>query len=159
MEDVFSVPFILSCHEMFIHLNRIAWVSGVSRGKGERWKRKRDPSKISSPLTLRKALILRLEQNGVFCDCFASFQLAKTFILKLKCSAFIRNTSFTDSWKGRLKNWVFVLSVRILVPSGYWATYCTDRKRRLLLVTVRPGSSRCKHRISHVPNLIQVLNA
>ena len=66
------------------------------------------------------------EQNGVFCDCLASFQLAKTFILKLKCSAFIRNTSFTDSWKGRLKNWVFVLSVRILVPSGYWATYCTQ---------------------------------
>ena len=49
---------------------------------------------------------------------------AKTFILKLKCSAFIRNTSFTKNWKGRLKNWVFVSSVRILVPSGYWATYC-----------------------------------
>ena len=64
------------------------------------------------------------EQNGVFCDCFASFQLAKNFILKLKCSAFIRNTSFTDNWKGRLKNWVFVVSVRILVPLGYWATYC-----------------------------------
>ena len=45
-------------------------------------------------------------------------------MLKLKCSAFIRNTSFTENWKGRLKNWVFVLSVRILVPSGYWATYC-----------------------------------
>ena len=39
-------------------------------------------------------------------------------MLKLKCSAFIRNTSFTENWKGRLKNWVFVLSVRILVPSG-----------------------------------------
>ena len=26
--------------------------------------------------------------------------------------------------KRRLKKWVFVLSVRILVPSGYWATYC-----------------------------------
>ena len=67
------------------------------------------------------------EQNIVFCDCFASFQLTKTFILKLKCSAFIRNTSFTDCWKGRLKNWVFVLSVRILVPSGYWATYCNGK--------------------------------
>lgn len=64
------------------------------------------------------------EQNGAFCDCFASFQIAKTFILKLKCSAFIRNTSFTENWKRRLKNWVFVSSVRILVPSGYWATYC-----------------------------------
>ena len=39
---------------------------------------------------------------------------------------FIRNTSFTDSWKGRLKNCVFALSVRILVRSGYWATYCTN---------------------------------
>ena len=34
--------------------------------------------------------------------------------LKLKCSAFIQNTSFTGNWKGRLKKWVFVLSVRIL---------------------------------------------
>ena len=67
------------------------------------------------------------EPNGVFCNCFASFQLAKTFVLKLKCSAFIRNTSFTESWKGRLKNWVFVLSVRILVPSGYRVTYCNGK--------------------------------
>ena len=52
------------------------------------------------------------EQNGVLCACFASFQI--TFILKLKCSAFIRNTSFTKNWKGRLKNSVFVSSVRIL---------------------------------------------
>ena len=44
-------------------------------------------------------------------------------LLKLKCSAFIRNTSFTENWKERLKNWVFVSSVPILVPSGYWATY------------------------------------
>ena len=49
-------------------------------------------------------------EKNVFCDCFARFKLAKTFILKLKRSAFIRNTSFTESWKGRLKNWV----------SGYW---------------------------------------
>ena len=76
--------------------------------------RKYQPWKVYSP-----------EQNGVLCDCFASFQIAKTFILKLKCSAFIRNTSFTENWKGRLKNSVFVSSVRILVPSGYWATYCT----------------------------------
>ena len=68
------------------------------------------------------------EQNGVFCDYFASFKLAKTFILKLKCSAFTRNTSFTENWKGRFKNWVFVLSVRILVLSGYWATYCGRQK-------------------------------
>ena len=32
------------------------------------------------------------EQNGAFCDCFVSFKPAKTFILKLKSSAFIRNT-------------------------------------------------------------------
>ena len=44
--------------------------------------------------------------------------------LKMKCPAFIRNTSFTENWKRRLKKWVFVLSVRILVPSEYWATYC-----------------------------------
>ena len=75
--------------------------------------RKYEPWNVYSP-----------QQNGVFCDCFASFQLTKTFILKLKCSAFIRNTSFTDNWKGRFKNWVLVLSVRIMVPSGYWATYC-----------------------------------
>ena len=67
------------------------------------------------------------EQKGVFCDCFASFQIAKTFILKLKCSAFIRNTSFTENWKGRLKNWVLVWSVRILVPTEYWATYCKPK--------------------------------
>ena len=54
--------------------------------------------------------LLTPEQNGVFCDCFARFKLAITFVLKLKCSAFIEN------WKGRLKNWV--LSVRILVPSA-----------------------------------------
>ena len=36
-------------------------------------------------------------------------------------------TSFTENWKGRLKNWVFVSSVRILVPSGYWATYCNSK--------------------------------
>ena len=75
--------------------------------------RKYEPWKVDSP-----------EQNGVFCDCFASFHIAKNFILKLKCSAFIRITSFTENWKGRLKNWVFVSSVRILVLSGYWATYC-----------------------------------
>ena len=98
------------------------------------------------------------EQNGVFCDCFASFQIAKTFILKLKCSAFIRNTSFTENWKGRLKNWVLVSSVRILVPSGYWATYCPwiswippwnfayftenlDCRRNMVLVTRNKSSS------------------
>ena len=75
--------------------------------------RRYEPWKVNSP-----------EQNGVFCDCFASFKLAKTFILKLKCSAFIPNISFTKNWKGRYKNGVFVFSVRILVPSGYWATYC-----------------------------------
>ena len=41
---------------------------------------KYEPWKVDSP-----------EQNGVFCDCFASFHIAKNFILKLKCSAFIRN--------------------------------------------------------------------
>ena len=49
---------------------------------------------------------------------------------KLKCSAFIRNTSFTEklkTGKRRLKNWVFVSSVRVRVPSGYWATYCSPR--------------------------------
>ena len=76
--------------------------------------RKYEPWKVDSP-----------EQNGVFCDCFASFHIAKNFILKLKCSAFIRITSFTENWKRLLKNWVFVSSVRILVLSGYWATYCT----------------------------------
>ena len=70
------------------------------------------------------------EQNGVFCDCFANFKLAKTLMSKLKCSAFIRNTSFTEelkTGKRRLKNWVFVSSVRVRVPSGYWATYCSPR--------------------------------
>ena len=76
------------------------------------------------------------EQNGVFCDCFASFEIAKTFILKLKCLAFIRNTSFTENWKGRLKNWVFVSSVRILVPSRYWATYILYDKNNLKAVFV-----------------------
>ena len=70
------------------------------------------------------------EQNGVFCDCFANFKLAKTLMSKLKCSAFIRNTSFTEelkTGKRRLKNWIFVSSVRVRVPSGYWATYCSPR--------------------------------
>ena len=70
------------------------------------------------------------EQNGVFCDCFANFKLAKTLMSKLKCSAFIRNTSFTEKLKTdkrRLKNWVFVSSVRVRVPSWYWATYCSPR--------------------------------
>ena len=55
-------------------------------------------------------------QNGAFCTCFASCKLAKTFILKLKCSAFIRNILFTENWKGRLKNWGF------FKVAGYWAT-------------------------------------
>ena len=56
---------------------------------------------------------------------FRKLSTRQNLHLKPKCSAFIRNTSFTDNWKGRFKNWVFVSSVRILVPSGYWATYCT----------------------------------
>ena len=60
--------------------------------------------------------------NGAFCNCFASCRLAKTFTLKLKCSAFIRNTSFTENWKGRPKNWVFALRGQIPVPARYWAT-------------------------------------
>ena len=101
------------------------------------WKYHTTPSVFWAALTLlrskqRKYLPRKVyspEQNGVFCDCFASFQIAKTFMLKLKCSAFIRNTSFTENWKGRLKNWVFVSSVRILVPSAdtghYTVTYVT----------------------------------
>ena len=48
------------------------------------------------------------EQNGAFCNCFSSCKPAKTFISQLKCSAFTRITS------RRRKNWVFVLSGRIL---------------------------------------------
>ena len=71
--------------------------------------RKYQPWKVYSP-----------EQNGVLCDCFASFQIAKTFILKLKCSAFIRNTSFTEkSEKSASKTeflfkWLDTGTVRIL---------------------------------------------
>ena len=66
------------------------------------------------------------EQNGAFCNCFSSCKPAKTCILKLKCSAPVRNTSFTENWKGSCCG-VFVLSGRILVLAGYWATYCNHR--------------------------------
>ena len=39
-----------------------------------------------------KSLLARTERRLPF----ASFQIANTFVLKLKCSAFIRNTSFTE---------------------------------------------------------------
>ena len=61
---------------------------------------------------------LLTEQNSAFCNCLSSCKHAKICILKLKYSVPVRNTSFTENC-----NWVFVLSGRILVPAGYWATY------------------------------------
>ena len=63
--------------------------------------------------------------NGAFCDCFATCQLAQTFILKLKCSAFIRNTSRPE--KGASKIEVFVLSGWILGNILYFSYEHTVR--------------------------------
>ena len=106
------------CRKIIMHSEKVSWHFS-SRTVSHfhwiplNWPRVRQKSSNSKQL-------YSSEQNGVFCDCFASLKLAKTFILKLKCSAFIRSTSFTGNWKGRLKNWVFVFkcpdtgTVRIL---------------------------------------------
>ena len=43
------------------------------------------------------------ELNGAFCNCFATCKLAQTFILKLKCSAFIRNTSRPEKGTSKIE--------------------------------------------------------
>ena len=52
--------------------------------------------------------LTHLNRTGAFCNCFTSCKLAKTFILKLKCSSFIRNNSLTERKKSGL---IFILAL------------------------------------------------
>ena len=72
---------------------------------------------MKSLLTWTERRLLRL---------FRKLWNRQNFHLKAEMFSFHSKYFVYENWKGRLRNWVFFSSVRILVPSGYWATYCTD---------------------------------